>query len=140
MNTQPVKEPNFEGEEMKIPASVRQESSAQPSNTSVLSGPIIAVLGIILLIIFGGLSYWYYLVITTTDEVIDLSTRPTAEENNEPESTTAEARTDALDVVSTSDEIGAIEADVLSTNLDELDAELTAIDAELNAALEALPQ
>jgi len=40
-------------------------------------------------------------------------------------------------VVSTSDELGAIEADVSSTNLDNLDAELNALDNELNGALNA---
>jgi hypothetical protein len=64
------------------------------------------------------------------------SNRPTAEENNEPESTTAEARTDLMGVVSTSDELDAIEADAKSTNLEDLTSEITPIETELDAALQ----
>ena len=62
----------------------------------------------------------------------------TAEENNEPESTTADAQVQALETVSTSNEIEAIEADIESTDLDELDAELEAIDAELDAEIQSI--
>lgn len=128
-------EPNFEGEEMKLPQSTVGTNTSLTSTASVISTPIIILLVLILLAIFAGLGYWYYLVMNTPT-VDTTSLRPTAEMNNEPESTTAEARTSTLDVVSTSDEIEAIEADVESTNLDDLDIELNAIDAELNAALE----
>jgi predicted secreted protein len=128
-------EPNFEGEEMKIPTGMATPST-EPSAPSVVSAPVLVLLTIVLIAIFAGLGYWYYLVMNTP--IIDsMPLRPTPEMNNEPESTTAEARTATMDVVSTSDELDAIEADVESTNLDDLDAELTAIDAELNAALSA---
>ena len=71
--------------------------------------------------------------------LIPITTRPTNEQNDEPESTTAEARTGLLDVVSTSDELSAISADISSTNLDDLENEVPAIEAELSAALSSQP-
>jgi len=134
---QPIIEPNFEGEEMKIPQTQPATESTVAPTQSILSTAIISILVIALLAIFAGLGYWYYTVMSTPTITTPTPTRPSLEMNNEPESTTAEARTQTLDVVSTSDEIEVIEADILSTNLDDLDAELTAIDTELNAALES---
>jgi zona occludens toxin (predicted ATPase) len=131
-------EPNFEGEEMKIPESARTDVTYDTeASGGVLSTPIIVVLVLVMVTIFAGLGYWYYLVVTAP--IIDgpAPMRPTLEQNQEPETTTATARTESLDVVSTSDEIDAIEADVLSTNLEDLDAELSAIDNEFETALEA---
>lgn len=99
---------------------------------SIISLPIIILLILILLAILGGFYYWYTLVIEEANTIT--ATRPTAEANNEPESTTAEARTQTLDVVSTSDELPAIRADLESTKLDDLDTEIPAIESELNAA------
>ena len=58
--------------------------------------------------------------------------RPTAEENNEPESTKAEAEVETMQALSTSDSLSAIEADLDNTELDELDSELQAIETELD--------
>lgn len=134
-----VQEPNFEGEEMKIPEGqeiIPTEASVAEVQASV-SAPVLVVLTIILLAILGGLGYWYYLV-TTMPLLEPVPTRPTAEQNREPESDTVRARTEASTVVSTSDEITALEADIEATNLDDLDTEMNAIEAELNSALEAL--
>ncbi len=132
-------EPNFEGEEMKIPDSM-QQLNEDPTHTPVspISTPILVVLTAILLLIFAGLAYWYYLITTLPINDAQTANRPTLDTNLEPETTTATARTEALDVVSTSDELGAIEADIESTNLDDLDVEMNAIEAELNAAIEAM--
>jgi len=129
-----INEPDFEGEEMKMPT----ETAAAPTevNKNILNSTIILILFIILVAILGGLYYWYSIV-KSTPIIQPQNNRPTAEQNNEPESTNAEAQTQALDVVSTSDELDTIEADVSSTNLDNLDAELNALDNELNGALNA---
>lgn len=58
--------------------------------------------------------------------------RPTAEMNNEPESTTAEAQADALLVLSTSNELNTIVADIEGTATSSLLSEFTAIEAELS--------
>jgi len=129
-----INEPNFEGEEMKMPTEVATAPAAE--NKNILNGPIILLLFIILVAILGGLYYWYSIV-KSTPIIQPTNNRPTAEQNNEPESINAEAQTQALDVVSTSDELDTIEADVSSTNLDNLDAELNALDAELTGALDA---
>ena len=129
-----INEPNFEGEEMKMPTEVVVAPAQE--NKNILNSTIILLLFIILVVILGGLYYWYSIV-KSIPIIQPTNNRPTAEQNNEPESTNAEAQTQALDVVSTSDELGAIEADVSSTNLDNLDAELNALDAELTGALDA---
>jgi len=129
--------PNFEGEAMKMP-----ENNDAPAFTeeksSVITAPLLFTLAIILILILGGMYYWYT---TVTAEPTPIETapevqRPTAEENNEPESTTAEAQVDTMQAVSTSDEISAIESDIEGTMLDEIDAEINAIEAELDASIE----
>ncbi len=133
-NNQPVSEPNFEGEEMKIPATMKVAAAA-PTNASLVSGPILILLFAILLALLGGIYYWY--TILMSEPIIAPATRPTAEMNNEPESTTAEARTGATDVVSTSDELDAIQADIESTRFEDIDDGFTAVENELGGALEA---
>lgn len=133
-----IKEPNFEGEEMKIPEGMQDfDTSADTTPVNPLSTPVLVILTLILLTIFAGLGYWYYLIVTMDTSVPEPPARPTLETNREPETPTATARTEAMDVVSTSDEVSAIEADIESTNLDDLDMEMNAIEAELEAALEA---
>jgi hypothetical protein len=133
-NNQQVNEPNFEGEEMKVPSSMKA-AAAEPVSTSLVSGPILILLFAILLALLGGIYYWYTILMSET--VTAPATRPTAEMNNEPESTTAEARTGATDVVSTSDELDAIQADIESTRFDDIDDGFTAVENELGGALEA---
>ena len=83
---------------------------------------------LILVVIF---IYWY----TNRNEseiVTQLPTRPTPDMNKEPESPTAYAQVQSLNTMSTSDELGAIEADLESTSFDSLLLETTAIEAELS--------
>lgn len=129
-------EPNFEGEVMHIPEAVKKSVPVEISEPRFLSAPIIILLFLILLAILGGFYYWYTIVMSEQVQPTN-STRPTAEQNNEPESTTAEARTDLMNVVSTSDDLGAIEADANSTNLDDLANEISPLETDLNAAISA---
>jgi len=128
----PVVEPNFDGEEMKIPEAM-QPKTVEPQNTSLINGPILILLFVILLALLGGIYYWYTVLMSTPTSTVPM--RPTAEMNNEPESPTAEARTATTDVVSTSDELDAINADIESTRFDDLDDGITAIENELSSAL-----
>lgn len=130
---EPVKEPDFEGEIMKLPENQMSLPTAG-SSTSLVKGPIILALLTALMTILAGLYYWF--VVLQTDYTIPVSTpvRPTAEQNNEPESTTAKADVSALTTVSSSDELDAIESDLEATDLESLDAELLDIEAELNAS------
>lgn len=121
-------------EEMKMPenASPAFEIEEKPA----VRGPVILLLGVLLLAVLIGL-VWWFMNLTGNQAVNTAPTpiqRPTAAENNEPESTTAEAQTDNLGVVSSSDEIAAIEADIEATDIEALDAELGAIEAELDSA------
>jgi flagellar basal body-associated protein FliL len=131
-----VVEPDFEGEEMKMPVIGNNLPNVQTAASSTLTIPIIILLFLILVAILGGLYYWYK-VVTTPVAALPDTTRPSAAQNNEPESTTAEARTQTQGVVSTSDELSAIRADLDSTNLTDLDTEVVPIKAEMNAALKA---
>ena len=123
---------------MRLPTVQAGRPIETSTSTSILSLPIIILLVLILVAILGGFYYWYTLVMKEVTAA-PVTTRPTVEQNNEPESTTAEARTQTADVVSTSDELSAIRADVDSTHLEDLDTEIPAIESELNAAIPPKP-
>lgn len=118
-------------EESEI-TSLKATVAREPEN--IANGPILFLLVVLLLAILGGMYRWF-VVLNRDVPSITTSLRPSAAQNKEPESTTARAQTEAYGVVSTSDEIPAIEADVAGTNLDSLDSELNAIDAEIDAAV-----
>ena len=129
-----VAPPDFSGEEMKMP----ENTDAQPEvkeTSSIIGGPLLVILALLLVVILGGMYYWFN-TMNVPAPVSPVIERPTIEENNEPESTTAEAQVETMQAVSTSDEIDAIEADLEATDLDSIDTELNAIDAELEAALQ----
>jgi hypothetical protein len=79
--------------------------------------------------------YWYKSTLVVPNNN-DTSLRPTAEMNKEPETTNAVAEVDSFGALSTSDEITAIEADLESTNLGELETELLQIETELEASVQ----
>jgi len=138
MKQESQQEPIVSDEEMKMPEGYNDPTPGDSDRTSHL-GVILGVLIVLLVLILGGLYLWGATNQASPVSPTPLVTeRPTPEENNEPESTTADAQVQALETVSTSNEIEAIEADIESTTLDELDAELEAIDAELDAALNSI--
>jgi uncharacterized protein HemX len=130
-NFQPVEKPDLEGLKMHMPEGDLEVESEEPVQR-ITNGPILILLGLLLLAVLIGMVWWYFLL--QQAEAPQPHTRPTAEENNEPESTTAEAQVETMQAVSTSDEMSAIEADLEGTTLDSLDSELNAIDSELNNA------
>jgi hypothetical protein len=109
---------------MKMPTTFSETHHSQ-------TGVILGVLIVILVIILGGLYLWGA-SLTQAPTVDDITEAPI--DNNEPETPRAVADTQMLKVVSSSDEIGAIEADIGSTNLDTLGSELDEIGRELQAA------
>ena len=133
--------PDLSEAEMKMPENADfQKPTSEEDDSTALSAPVLAILAVVLIAILAGLYYWFTTMSNSSQNnqapAVTPVERPAPVENNEPESTTAEAQTEALGITSTSDEISAIEADVESTDLDSLDAELNAIDAEINAALQ----
>lgn len=134
-NDNPIQAPDLSGEEMKMPENSTSTTPPTKEDSNAVSGLVIAVLAILLIAILGGMYVWFSQLTNEVAAPAPAVERPTAEENNEPESTTAEAAVATQGALSTSDEIAAIEADIEATDLDGLDAELTAIDAELDAAL-----
>lgn len=114
------------------------ENNQHPTNEAapevIANGPVLFILVILLVSILAGMYYWFIILQNQSTLPVTTSTRPTPEQNNEPESTTAEAQVETLNTVSTSDELNAIEADLESTNLDTLEAELQTIEAELEAS------
>lgn len=127
-------------EEMKMPEESPLDAvSAAAEDKAGQLGIILGVLIVVLVLILGGLYIWGTTLQNTPASATSPAVeRPTPEENNEPESTNAEADVETMSALSTSDEIDAIEADIDSTNLDGLDAELKDIDTELDAALNGL--
>ncbi len=133
-NNNTTHEPDFEGEVMKVPKSMQANSEPATQN-SLVNGPILILLFAILAALLGGIYYWY--TILMQEPVAATPLRPTAEMNNEPESTTVEARTAASEVVSTSDELDSLQADIESVNFDDLDDGFNALESELNGAVDA---
>jgi hypothetical protein len=127
-------QPNFAGEEMKLPSQQpgdEASAGAFGKNTGVIIAGLFVALGLIL----AGIFYWYSMDTAPLATPITPE-RPTAEMNKEPESPTATAQVESYGAMSTSDELDAIEADLEGTNLDALDSELMQIDAELEASVE----
>jgi hypothetical protein len=129
-----VKVPQFEGEKMKMPENhdTRPTVKKEPG---IVNGPLLIILTLLLLLILGGLYYWFG-VLSLDQSSPTNTTRPTFEENTEPESTTAEAQTGSLQTMSTSDELSVIESDLEATNLESLTAEMGIIDNEIGKATE----
>lgn len=133
---QPVA-PNFEGEVMKMPENNDRTDSDLNEHSSIITAPLLFTLAVLLVLILAGMFYWFTVVNSdpVTPQVIEVE-RPTPEENNEPESTTAEAQVETMQAVSTSDELSAIESDIEGTLLDNIDDELEAIEAEIEASIQ----
>lgn len=130
-----VKTPNFEGEKMKLPEN-HDSVPDQVEKNGVITGPLLTILALLLILVFGGLYYWSTTFTTPESPPAPTVERPTAEENDEPESTTAEAQTEMIEAaLSSSDEISAIEADLEATDLISMEAEMNALEAELDTAL-----
>ena len=104
----------------------KQQLSEQPH-----FGPLLIVLVVLLLLLMGGLYLWWLVQSSVSIEVEEPFTRPTAEENNEPESTNAEAAVETLNALSPSDTLEAIEADLDGTIFDDLEDDFSTIEAEL---------
>ena len=131
-NKKEVQVPDFSNEEMKMPENAVVQTNTQSESSSVVNGPLLITLAVLLILILGGMYYWFA-TLNAPAPVAPVVERPTAAQNSEPESTTAEAQTETTQAVSTSDELSAIEADLEATNLESMDAEMEAIDAEMEA-------
>ncbi len=121
--------PEFSDEEMKMPIDMMPIEEEHHGKLAVILGLLI----VLLILIMAGLYLWY--LNSFNQPIAAPVERFVPEMPNEPEMQNAEANVQQQQTVSTSNEIDAIEADIESTNLDELDAELNAIDAELDAAI-----
>ncbi|MEL6805220.1 MAG: hypothetical protein AAFO91_15725, partial [Bacteroidota bacterium] len=101
-----------------------EETKAQiPLMPIILFGLVLILIGLLGGLLWWGSTFFMTPAIVTPEPII---TRPTAEENNEPESSNAEAEVDVLNALSTSNELSAIESDLFGTEIDSLDKELQA--------------
>lgn len=132
-----ISKPDFEGEAMKMPENT-DATPLESTNKSIISGPILLSLTLLLVLIFGGIYYWFFIMNSTPDIPVTPEERPTPEENNEPESTTAEARTQVTNIMSSSNELSAIESDLDSTNIDDFISDINIIDNEIQANTEGI--
>ena len=100
-------------------------------------GIILGILIVLLALVLAGLYAWSVYLQKEIPVVIEEPKveRPTDEENKEPESNNAKADVQAIQTVSTSDELSAIEADIESTNLLWTEIDIETFEAELNASL-----
>jgi hypothetical protein len=124
-----MKKQEFSKDELKMPEESFGGSVAQPHSSHL--GIILGILIVVLMLMLGGLYMWGQYIGNEQTLPAPEQQRPTAEENNEPESTNAEAEVETMTALSTSDEIDAIDADIEGTSVDSLDSNIPAIEAEL---------
>jgi predicted PurR-regulated permease PerM len=122
------KVPTFTKEELKMPDERFGEKIDQ--ETPSVAGIVLSILIVILVLILGGLYMWGTEIqkALNTPEVLPTNSRPTPAQNNEPESTNAEAAVESLNAMSTSNEIAPMQADLESTLIDTNETDLNAID------------
>lgn len=126
-----------EDEEIYIP----DEEMKVPEATHIQSDPggdwgkhLVIVLSVaitVTLLALAGLYLYDRFMITPDAAELGAPARPTAAENQEPESPTARAEVDTMEALSPSDNLSTIITDLENTDLDNLDAELNTIDNEL---------
>ncbi len=107
--------------EMHIPEGYEEGHSAH-------TGPILAIIVLVLVLILGGLFLWGSTISKMEQNVVE-----TPIINNEPETPRAEADVEILEIMSPSDELDVLEADISNTNIDSLNTDLDTIDVELRA-------
>lgn len=132
-NNEPIDlEPVISDDELKMPEETFGNVTPSDQDSSYLVF-ILGALIVILVLLLGGLYLWS----STMNQEIPIPSmsneRPTAEENNEPESNNAEADVETAAAMSTSDSLDAIEADLNSTELNDLDSGLNEIQIEMEA-------
>lgn len=123
------KHSQFEDAELKMPEENFMAADA-PAKTVSWFTVLLVIIVVLLLGVLGGLLWWGSLLLKpqTAPEVVPTATRPTPEENNEPESTTAEAEVETLQALSSSDATNDMLADLEATKLEGLTREFQIID------------
>jgi hypothetical protein len=124
--------PRFKKDELKMPQENFGTQNIVDDRPSYF-GVILSMLIIVLMAILGGLYAWSELILKNKTVEVPAATRPTAAENNEPESTTAEAQTETLGAMSPSDEVDAIESDLMSTPFEDevFEAQIQNIESDI---------
>ena len=122
----PQSEPIVSDDEMIIPG-----QSAPTEQSSNIRAVAIGLLVTALILIFIGLFVWGSLLSQPVSEPTPSALRPTAAENNEPESTRAEAVVETAAALSPSDSLDAIVADLENTDTRSVRNDLTTIEGEL---------
>lgn len=90
---------------------------------------VLFALVFVLAAILIALLVWLFVLRQTPEVAVITPTRPTAEENNEPESTTAEAAVTTQQALSPSTDVAAIETDLEGTTIPDLDPLFADIEA-----------
>lgn len=117
-------------EDMKMPDTLLTEENVRGRWPVI----VLILLVVLLALIAAALYLWSTQLQTPQATVAPPPTRPSIEENNEPESTTAEAIVETQSALSPSTELDAIEADLSATLLPELETAFGSIEAELQTA------
>ena len=124
--------PDLSGYTLKMP----EDETLQGEKTTGSLNLVLVLIGIVVILIgvLIGLYLWGGALLNLQQQpevIVPTATRPTAAENNEPESTNAEADVTTTQAVSTSDELDLIKADLEGTMIENLDSDLRAIESEL---------
>lgn len=129
MNQNPDTDFYIPDEEMKVPEQMEYQSDGESKGSHLVVILIIAI--VVVLVALGGLYLWDQSLQTDEEATVTTPSRPTASENQEPESANARAEVETMNALSPSDQLPAIITDLENTDLDNLNAELQTIDQEL---------
>jgi hypothetical protein len=112
-----------------IPKEALKFPSAQVDQPHTFKWLLIALVFVLAAILIALVVWLFMLQDNPAPTPTPLTERPTAEENNEPESTTAEVAAETQQVMSPSTEISSIETDILSTQAIDLEPLFADIEA-----------
>lgn len=125
-----LREPQFDGEVMKIPASAAPAPTRTESNGQAF-GLIIALLFVALVLILGGLFLWYRDVLIGPALIVPSNIPPITENSGTGELPDV-PEIESFAPLSTSTDLSAISADLNNTNPTSTEADIAAIEAEMD--------
>lgn len=126
---------NLPEDQIKMPEDTSTPTSPKGGGLSIIS--ILVVVIVILTTVLIGAVYWYWDTLFPPSNIEVNMTEPmpetpTASTPEEPEPIQSDEKTMTNNELSTSDDLGDIEADLANTNVDNLDPEMSELEASFS--------
>lgn len=115
----------------QTPVEVESPAPA-PAKSSSSFGPVFGIIIIVILIVLAGFYFWGASLQNQIMPAQQNEQATTTQAAEAPQQATETVSTDVGTPLSSSDDLSAIESDLNSTDLNNLDAEMNSIDSDLN--------